>query len=87
MVPKSEPDTYRHVQDLRKRNADIESMAWPMPDQEELVHNAARSTNASMFDMISAFDQTRIHPNDEKYTTIIKLRELFEELYQVLRVS
>src|SRR5438045_7382606 len=46
-------------------------MTWPMHDQEELVHNIARSTNASMFDMISAFDQTRIHPDDEKYATII----------------
>ena len=71
MVPKSEPDSYRHVQDLRKRNADTESMAWPMPDQEELVHNIARSSNGSIFDLISAFDQTRIYPDDEKYATII----------------
>jgi hypothetical protein len=28
-------------------------------------------SNASFFDMISAFDQTRIHPDDEKYATII----------------
>src|SRR5208282_651661 len=42
-----------------------------MSDQEEFVHSIARSINASMFDMISAFDQTRIHPDDEKYATII----------------
>src|SRR5438552_4919686 len=46
-------------------------MAWPLPDQEELLHNVAHSSNASMCDMISAFDQTRIHPDDEKYVTII----------------
>ena len=54
-------------------------MAWPMPDQEELVHNIARSTNASMFDMISAFDQTRIHPDDEKYATIINHMEVLQQ--------
>jgi Reverse transcriptase (RNA-dependent DNA polymerase). len=46
-------------------------MAWPLPDQEELTHNVARSSNASKFDMISAFDQTRIDPRDERYATII----------------
>ena len=77
MVPKKEPGTHRHVQDLRKRNVDTESMAWPMPDQEELVHNIARSSNGSFFDMISAFDQTRIHPDDEKYVTIINYMGIF----------
>lgn len=71
MVPKHEPGRFRHVQDLRKRNEDTERMAWPISDQEELVHSIARSSNASMFDMISAFDQTRVHPNDEKYAMII----------------
>ena len=79
MVPKKELETYRHVQDLRKRNADTESMAWPMLDQEELVHNMAHSSNASIFDMISAFDQTRIHPDDEKYATIINHMGVFQQ--------
>jgi hypothetical protein len=46
-------------------------MAWPLPDQDELLHKIARSSNASKFDLISAFDQTRIHSDDEKYATII----------------
>ena len=46
-------------------------MAWPLPDQDKLIHNIAQSSNASKFDLISAFDQTRIHPDDEKYATII----------------
>ena len=71
MVAKSTPGTWRHVQDLRKRNADTESMSWPMPNQEELVHSVARSSNASVFDKSSAFDQTRVDPRDEKYTAII----------------
>ena len=54
-------------------------MAWPLPDQEELVHNVARSTNASIFDMISAFDQTRIHPDDVKYATIINHMGVFQQ--------
>ena len=57
----------------------MESMAWPMPDQEELVHNMARSSNGSIFDMISAFDQTRIHPDDEKYATIINHLGVFQQ--------
>ena len=71
MARKHEPSKFQHVQDLHKRNEDMESMAWPLPDQEELLHNVAHSSNASMCNMISAFDQTRIHPDDEKYTTII----------------
>lgn len=71
MVPKHEPGKFRHVQDLRKRNEDTESMSWPMPDQEELVHKVAQSSHVSIGDMISAFDQTRVDPRDEKYATII----------------
>jgi len=80
MVPKADPAELRHVQDLRKRNEDTESMAWPLPDQEELLHKIARSTNASIFDMISAFDQTRIHPDDEKYATIINHMGILQQL-------
>src|SRR5437762_13838314 len=70
VVPKHELGEFRHVQDLRKRNEDTKSMAWPFPDQDELIHKIAQSSNASKFDLISAFNQTRIHP-DEKYATII----------------
>jgi hypothetical protein len=68
MVPNRDGN-FRHVQDLRKRNPDTDTLAWPMPDQEELVHKIARSSNASVFDIISAFDQTRIGPEIEKYAT------------------
>ena len=46
-------------------------MAWPVPDQDELIHNIVHSSNASKFDLISVFDQTRIHADDEQYATII----------------
>src|SRR5437773_9380787 len=55
-------------------------MAWPLLDQEELVHKIARSSNASIFDMISAFDQTRIHPDDVKYATIINHMGILQQL-------
>jgi RNase H-like domain found in reverse transcriptase/Integrase zinc binding domain/Retrotransposon gag protein/Retroviral aspartyl protease/Reverse transcriptase (RNA-dependent DNA polymerase)/Chromo (CHRromatin Organisation MOdifier) domain/Zinc knuckle len=71
MVPKKEKGTYRHVQDLRRRNADTETIVWPLPDQEEVVNAIAKSSNGSVFDMISAFNQIRIEPEDEKYATII----------------
>ena len=70
MVPKKDGQ-YRHVQDLRKRNLDTDIMLWPLPDQEELVYAVARSTNRSIFDLISTFDQTRIDPKDEQFATII----------------
>jgi RNase H-like domain found in reverse transcriptase/Integrase zinc binding domain/Chromo (CHRromatin Organisation MOdifier) domain len=79
MVPKSEPGKYRHVQDLRKRNEDTESMAWPMPDQEELVHNVAQSDNNSVVDLISAFDQTRNELESEKYATIVNHMGVFKQ--------
>ena len=77
MVPKQQPGELRHVQDLRKQNENTESMAWPLPDQEEVVHKIAQSTNASLFDLISAFDQTRVDPRDEKYATIINHMGVF----------
>jgi hypothetical protein len=61
---------YRHIQDLRKRNLDTDSMAWPLPDQEEVVQAIAKSTNASLFDLMSTFDQTRIDPKDAQFATI-----------------
>jgi hypothetical protein len=50
-----------------------------MPDQEELVHNIARSSNGSLFDLISAFDQTRVDPKHEKYTTIINHIDVLQQ--------
>jgi hypothetical protein len=79
MVPKSELGKYRHVQDLQKRNEDTESMAWPMPDQEELVHSVAQSDNNSVVDLISAFDQTRNEPESEKYATIVNHMGIFKQ--------
>ena len=71
MVPNHEPDKFRYVQDSGKRNEDTESMSGPMPDQKEVVHKVAKSSNVFVGDMISAFDQTRVDPQDEKYGTII----------------
>ena len=79
MVPKKEQGKYRHVQDLRRRNADTESIVWPLPDQEEVVKGIARSSNGSTFDLISAFDQTRIEPSDERYATIINHLGVFQQ--------
>ena len=79
MILKKELDNYRHVQDLRKRNSNIESMTWPMLNQEELMHNIARSSNESVFDMISTFNQIKVHPNDEKYAMIINHMNIFKQ--------
>jgi hypothetical protein len=57
MVPKKDGKD-RHVQDEL-----TDTMA--LLDQEELVHAITKSTNASFFDLISMFDQTKIDPNDE----------------------
>jgi hypothetical protein len=77
MVPKHEPGKYRHVQDLRKGNENTESRAWPMPDHEELTNNVAQSSNLLVADQISAFDQTRVEPEDEKFTAIINHKGVF----------
>src|SRR5437667_9596106 len=71
VVPKHEHGEFRHVQDLRKRNEHTESMAWPLPDQDDLLHKIAQSANAPKFDVIPAFHQTRIHPEHEQYATTI----------------
>jgi len=56
VVPKHELGEFQHVQGLRKRKEDTESMAWPLPDQDELIHKIVQSSNALKFDLISAFD-------------------------------
>ena len=70
-LPKYKLHEFRHVQDLRKQNKDIESIAWPLLNQDELIYKIVQSLNASKLYLISAFDQTRIHLDDEKYATII----------------
>jgi transposase InsO family protein len=68
MVPKKDPGTYRHVQDLRRRNKDTETMVWPLPPTEEVVDKVARSKQRSKLDFIQSFDQIRVAPEDVSKT-------------------
>jgi hypothetical protein len=60
MVPKKNPGTYRHIQDLRRCNKDTDTMVWPLPPTEEVVDKVAHSK----LDFIQAFDQIRVVSSD-----------------------
>ena len=56
MVPKKEPGTYRHIQDLRQRNKEMDTMVWPLPQREEIVQKVVRMRQKSKLDVIQSFD-------------------------------
>ena len=64
MVAKKHPGERRHVQDLRRRNKDTETLVWPLPVREDIVEDVARSPERSLLDLIQSFDLIRVHPPD-----------------------
>src|SRR5437667_4611664 len=69
MVPKKDPGEYRHVQDLRRRNKDTETLVWPLPPTDDIVDKVARSPERSVIDLVQSFDQIRVDPADVPKTT------------------
>ena len=64
MVPKKDPGEFRHVQDLRRRNKDTETLVWPLPPTDDIVDKVARSPERSKIDLVQSFDQIRVDPAD-----------------------
>jgi hypothetical protein len=64
MVPKKDPREFRHVQDLRRRNKDTETLAWPLPPADDIADKVARSQERSKIDLVQSFDQIRVDPSD-----------------------
>ena len=64
MVPKKDPGEFRHVQDLRRRNKDTETLVWPLPPTDDIVDKVARSPERSKIDLVQSFDQIRVEPTD-----------------------
>jgi Reverse transcriptase (RNA-dependent DNA polymerase)/Retroviral aspartyl protease/Zinc knuckle len=64
MVPKKDPGEFRHVQDLRRRNKDTETLVWPLPLTDDIVDKVARSPERSKIDLVQSFDQIRVDPAD-----------------------
>jgi hypothetical protein len=69
MVPKKDPGEMRHVQDLRPRNKDTETMVWPLPPTEEIIIKVAGCLEQSCVDLIQSFDQIRVADQDVPWTT------------------
>ena len=64
MIAKKDPDERRHVQDLRRRNKDTETLVWPLPPTDDIVDKVARSPERSKIDLVQSFDQIRVDPPD-----------------------
>ena len=68
MVPKKDPNERRHVQDLRRRNKDTETLVWPLPVTDDIIDDVARSPERSILDLVQSFDQIRVDPADVSKT-------------------
>ena len=64
MVDKKDPNQKRHVQDLRRRNKDTETLVWPLPPTDDIIDKVARSPERSKIDLVQSFDQIRVEPSD-----------------------
>jgi hypothetical protein len=64
MVPKKDPGERRHVQDLRRRNKDTETLVWPLPQTDDITDKVARSPERSKIDLVQSYDQIPVDPPD-----------------------
>ena len=64
MVAKKNPGELRHVQDLRRRNKDMETLVWPLPPTDDIVDKVARSLERSIIDLVQYYDQIRVALSD-----------------------
>ena len=76
-IPKKN-GTLRTVFDLRQQNENTWKDVTPFPDQDAICHNIVRATFKSKLDMIEAYEQTRIRPEDVRKTTISTIFGTFQ---------
>lgn len=79
LIPKKDPTVLpRWVNDYRALNANTVPDNHPLPRIDEILRDCAKGKIFGKIDMTNSFFQTRVHPDDIKYTAIDTPRGLHE---------
>jgi len=79
MVPKADKTVLpRWVYDYRRINANTITDSYPLPRIDDILADCAKGKIWGKIDMTNSFFQTRMHPEDIKYTAIMTPRGAFE---------
>jgi hypothetical protein len=79
LIPKKDPTALpRWVNDYRALNANTIPDNHPLPRVDEILRDCAKGKIFGKIDMTNSFFQTRIHPDDIKYTAIDTPKGLHE---------
>ena len=65
---KKKNSSYRLLVDMRQLNDAIKDYSWPLPNIHSLLDRCKGSTVFSTIDMVSGYQQVRIHPDSESLT-------------------
>lgn len=79
LIPKSDPLAMpRWVNDYRALNDNTVPDRHPLPSINEILSDCARGKIFGKLDMTNSFFQTRVHPDDVKYTAVTTPFGLYE---------
>ena len=81
IIPKADPKALpRWVCDYRQLNANTVPDNYPLPRIDEILSDCAKGRIWAKLDMTDSFFQTRMHPDDIKYTAVSTPQGAFEWL-------
>jgi hypothetical protein len=81
LIPKADRTaTPRWVNDYRQLNANTVTDSFPLPRIDDILSDCAKGKIWAKIDMTNAFFQTRMHPDDVKYTAVNTPLGLYEWL-------
>ena len=81
LIPKADPTAVpRWVNDYRQLNANTITDSFPLPRIDDILTDCAKGIVWAKIDMTNAFFQTRLHPDDVKFTAVNTPLGLYEWL-------
>ena len=81
LIPKADTTALpRWVNDYRQLNENTVPDHYPLPRVQDILGDCARGSIWAKIDMTNAFFQTRVHPDDIKYTAVMTPLGLYEWL-------
>ena len=79
LIPKADPTVLpRWVNDYRALNENTVPDHYPLPRIETILSDCAKGSIWGKIDMTNSFFQTRVHPDDVKFTVVMTLFGLYE---------
>ena len=79
LIPKSDPTVLpRWVNDYRALNENTVPDHYPLPRVETILSDCAKGSIWAKIDMTNSFFQTRVHPDDVKFTAVMTPFGLYE---------